>query len=193
MYSLKSITFAGFLGSPIASGYLMYSNFKAINEPDKARNILIISIIFTVLFFVGVLQIPENILDKIPKFVFSLFTTGVIYYYTKRVQGDLLKKHEVDQKEFYSKGRVFFISLALAIVVFGTLVGSLFLSIPEEYDRYEEEMVAFYLNEEQALEEYNQLETKGINEIISTINQSIIPIWEKNIDVLKRVRRIFDP
>ncbi len=190
LYSLQSIIFGGFFASPIVSGYLMYSNFKTINEPDKARNVLVISILFTILFFVGIFQIPEDIIDRIPKFAFSLFNSAVIYLYAKRAQGDILEKHKADEKDFHSGGRVFVVSLAVAVVLAGTVFATIYLSVPKEYDLYDEEMALFYFNEEKALDAYNQLDGMAINDIVSTINQSIIPKWEKNIEVLKDVRRM---
>ena len=81
-------------------------------------------------------------------------------------------------------------SLAVAVVLAGTVFATIYLSVPKEYDLYDEEMALFYFNEEKALDAYNQLDGMAINDIVSTINQSIIPKWEKNIEVLKDVRRM---
>jgi hypothetical protein len=38
LYSSKAISGATFLGGPLAAGYLIGENFKAINKPTEGRN-----------------------------------------------------------------------------------------------------------------------------------------------------------
>ncbi|MBI9058459.1 MAG: hypothetical protein JEZ01_11915 [Labilibaculum sp.] len=78
-YSEKQIYFATFLGGPIPPGILIYKNFKQIGDDKRASLALIITFIFTSILFYGLMQIPEEISDKIPNLVFSSLYTGIVY------------------------------------------------------------------------------------------------------------------
>jgi len=59
---------------------LIYKNFKAIGDDSKAIMTLILTLIFSSLLFWGFVNLPEEIMDKIPDIVFTLLYTAIIYF-----------------------------------------------------------------------------------------------------------------
>ena len=188
LYSLKSIIWGGFFGSPLASAYFIRQNYLALGELDKARNVLIGGILFTAALFFGIYQVPVEIVDKIPKFLIPAIYTAIIYAYIEKSQGEILKGHKEDGHSFYSGGRVFGISLLIVVLLGGLLYSVVYLSIPKEYGIYDDKMASFYLNEEVAIDQHDNLDGKDYTQVISEINNEIIPKWEENLKILDNVR-----
>ena len=78
-FTEKQIYIGTFWGGPIATGLLIYKNFKAIGEESKAIMTLIITLIFSSLLFWGILNIPDGIMTKIPDIIFPLVYTAIVY------------------------------------------------------------------------------------------------------------------
>ncbi|CAN5913619.1 hypothetical protein BH11BAC7_BH11BAC7_08760 [soil metagenome] len=77
IFGLKAIYPAAFVGGPLAAGYIIAHNFKVFGQPEKSRNTWIISILFAVLLFLVVFNLPANI--KIPNVLIPLIYTGIAY------------------------------------------------------------------------------------------------------------------
>ena len=75
----KQIYLATFLGGPLPAGVLISRNFKCIGDDKKASLSLMLTFVVTILFFYGLMQIPDAIIDKIPNFVFSSIFTLIVY------------------------------------------------------------------------------------------------------------------
>jgi len=73
LYSEKQINISAILGGFISAAILIYLNFKTLGKNKQANYIAIFTILFTPIFFYLLFQIPSEIMDKIPNFVFSLF------------------------------------------------------------------------------------------------------------------------
>lgn len=79
-FTEKQIYAAAFFGGPIPPGLLIYRNFKNIGEDRKALLTLILTFVFTIVLFYSLMQIPEEISDKIPNIVFSSIYAVIIYF-----------------------------------------------------------------------------------------------------------------
>lgn len=96
LYSEKQIYISTFFGGPIPPGILIYKNFKRIGEDDKASKTLMLTFLFTVLLFFGLMQLPDQITDKLPNILFTSLYTGIVYlvyhkYLAKKINANILE------------------------------------------------------------------------------------------------------
>ena len=91
-YSQNAIAFAAYLGGPLAAGLLVRKNALNLGKKNQALGSLIIGIISTILLLVFVFQIPEDIIEKIPKPVIPAIYTGIIALVVELMHGEILKK-----------------------------------------------------------------------------------------------------
>jgi hypothetical protein len=59
IYKENSIYAGTFLGGPLVSGYLIAENFKAFNEPKKAKMTCLFALIASIIIFGGIFLIPN--------------------------------------------------------------------------------------------------------------------------------------
>lgn len=193
LYSSKAISGATFLGGPLAAGYLIGENFKAIDKPTEGRNSLIIGIISTVILFGVLFMIPENIIDKIPRQLIPLIYTGIIWGIVEWKQGDILKAHKENNNSFFSGWRAAGIGfISLLILVIG-IFGFAFLSPDDEiYVKYDIELAQFSKNEDETLVFYDNLNTGSNNSLLRELNEKTIPKWKENIEIIVRTNQFDD-
>lgn len=188
LYSLKSIALGSFIGSPLAAGYLISENYKALNEPDKARNTIITYIIATILLFIVLFLIPEEILDKVPSFIIPIIYTAIIGVIVEKQQGAILRSHEENGNELYSGWRAAGIGLVTVVIIIALVFGYFFISEfsnSELYELYDSKMEQFSKNEEESLIYYDYTDYKSNEELVQYINDSALPLWEENINIIK--------
>ncbi len=190
LYSSKAISGATFLGGPLAAGYLIRENFKALDKPKEGQNALIIGIVSTLLLFGGIFMIPENIIDKIPQQLIPIVYTAIIWGIVEWKQGDILKTHKENGNSFFSGWRaagVGFISLLLlGIGIFGYA----FLSTDNElYEKYDTQMAKFSKNEAETLVFYENLKTESNYSLVKELDNNAIPRWKENIEIIKKTNK----
>ncbi len=106
LYTIGQISVASYFGGPIAGCYLMSVNFKHLNNGEIAKKTLLIGIISTLIFFPGILFVPEKIIDKIPEFLIPMIYTSIIGVYAKKLQGISIKEHIEKGGQKYSGWKV---------------------------------------------------------------------------------------
>ena len=184
LYSAGAIGGATFLGGPLAAGYMIGENFKALDKPSEGKTSLIIGIIVTILLFGGVFLVPENIIDHIPKQLIPILYTAVVYGIVEWKQGHTLKTHKENGNTFYSAWRAAGIGLVSLLILSAGIFGYAFLSTHDEvYDQYEQEMSAFFENETETLVFYDHLES-GTNQSLLQELEVVIPKWKENIIII---------
>jgi hypothetical protein len=193
LYSSKAISGATFLGGPLAAGYLIGENFKALDKPKDGRNSLIIGIVSTIILFGGIFMIPEYIIDKIPRQLIPIVYTGIIWGIVEWKQGDILKAHKENNNSFFSGWRaagVGFISLLLlGIGIFGYS----FLSTDNEaYERYDAEITKFSKNETETLVFYHNLNTETNYSLLKELDEKTIPKWKENSAIINATNQFED-
>lgn len=104
LYSSKAISGATFLGGPLAAGYLIGENFKALDQPTEGSYSLIIGIVSTIILFGGIFMLPESIMVIIPQQIIPLIYTGLIWGIVEWKQGDVLKAHKENNNSFFLDG-----------------------------------------------------------------------------------------
>ncbi|MDR6241124.1 hypothetical protein HNQ88_004200 [Aureibacter tunicatorum] len=182
-----TIGLATFLGGPLAAGYLIGENFKALNKPNEARNSLIIGIIATILLFTGIFMIPENLIDKIPRQLIPVIYTIIARGIVEWKQGDVLKMHKENGNSFFSGWKAAGIGLISLVIISAGLFGFAFFGIDDElYDKYDTELIVFSKNETETLVFYDLLNTESNKSLINKLETTIIPKWKENIEIINR-------
>lgn len=193
LYSTKAIGGATFLGGPLAAGYMIGENFKAINKPNEGRSSLIIGIISTIVLFTGIFMIPENVIDKIPRQLIPLIYTGIIWVIAEWKQGDILKSHRKNGNSFFSGWRAAGIGFVSLIIISIGILGYVFFGMDNKvYDKYDAELTVFQMNEEQTLVFYDHINTESNYSLIKELENTTIPKWKENIEIINRTSRFED-
>lgn len=193
LYSSRAIGGATFLGGPLAAGYMIGENFKALDKPNQGRNSLLIGIISTIILFIGIFMIPENLIDKIPSQIFPLIYTGIILGIVEWKFGSALKSHKENGNQFFSGWRAAGIGFLSLIIISIGIFGYVFFGMNNEaYDQYDKEIAVFTSNENESLQFYNYLDTKSDYALIKELEDKTIPKWEENIQIIKKTNEIED-
>lgn len=193
LYSSRAISGATFLGGPLAAGYLIGENFKSIDKTIEGRISLIIGIISTVILFGGILMIPENIIDKIPRQIIPLIYTGIIWGIVEWKQGDILKAHKENNNLFFSGWRAAGIGFISLLILGIGIFGYAFLSTDNElYEKYDAELVQFSKNENETLVFYDNLDKKTNFSLLKELDEKTIPKWKENIEIINRTNQLKD-
>jgi hypothetical protein len=116
LFTPNQIAGATFLGGPIAGAVLAYKNFRALNQPDKARNVLLAGIGITVVVMVIAALLPTNMPNSV---------LPIVYTFSAR---SYAQQAFVVGKPVFTPGKtstavgIGFASLAgMLVVIFGTI------------------------------------------------------------------------
>jgi hypothetical protein len=126
IYKDRAIWLGAFFGGPLAAGYIIAENFKAFNQPDKAKKTWIYTIIATIIIFGIIFLIPDSV--KIPNHIIPLIHTGIAYYLMQHFQSANITAHINAGGLFYRWWRVVFIGLVGLVVIFISFFSILFLT-----------------------------------------------------------------
>ncbi|MDN4166847.1 hypothetical protein QWY31_15150 [Cytophagales bacterium LB-30] len=80
LFTEKQINIAAFLAGPIPPGLLIYKNYQALGKEKEAYRTLAGTFLFTLVFFYIIIQIPQEIGDKIPSMVYNGLYGLIIYF-----------------------------------------------------------------------------------------------------------------
>jgi hypothetical protein len=123
VYTQRQIHVGTFLGGPIAAGILLSKNYNSLGEPSTAKRTILISICFTIIFFLFFHLASSSFLDKVPEKLFPmifLLIEYIIFYY---FQKDKVQKHLSDggAKESWWK-TIGFSFLGLILFLIGIII-----------------------------------------------------------------------
>lgn len=191
LYSSKAIGGATFLGGPLAAGYMIGENFKALNKPQQGRASLIVGILFTLVLLVSLVFIPDSIMNKIPNFLIPLIYLVIVKGIVDLLQGKDLKAHAENGHSFYSGWRaalIGFISFVImVIIIFSYAYFILNINGLAEYDKGIDK---FTKNETESVVFYEHLETNTNEQLLKELNETTIPKWKENIQIIKEISSI---
>ncbi|MFA8450244.1 MAG: hypothetical protein ACEPOW_06095 [Bacteroidales bacterium] len=128
LYSNEAISIATFLGGPLAAGYLFKKNYEAFSQEEKGRKAFFIGLISTVLIFVGVFFIPDDIKDKIPGALIPAFYTLMIHFIFEKTQGGWLKEHKESGGKFHSGWKAIKIGVVSLVILLSSIMGIVFVA-----------------------------------------------------------------
>ena len=191
LYSQASIAIATFFGGPLAAGILVRRNFINLGNEQAGKHAVVIGIIFTILILGGVFLIPEPVLDMIPNVLIPSIYTAIIYFIVEKYQGAELKAHKTNNYPFYSAWKAAGAGLISLLIIAGVIVGGVFL-MPDDFDvaQYDDKIIRFEINEERASEVFFIIETNDTAEIISHIDNVVLPAWNENLKLVDELDSI---
>lgn len=184
-YSQKNITLATFFGGPLAAGVLVRQNFITLGDEKRGQYALIISILATILLFVGIFTIPEHILNKVPNVVIPALYTGIIYLVVESIHGEVLDNHKENNGIFYTGWKAAGIGLVSLVIMVAGIFAYAYLA-PDDFDmaKYDTGIEQFHQNEERALELFTVLESSDTQTATAFIQKTGIPAWEENLKII---------
>ncbi|MBC8753509.1 hypothetical protein H2O64_02425 [Kordia sp. YSTF-M3] len=190
-YSQKAIGIATFIGGPIAAGYLIRENYKALDQTEKGNKALIISIVAMITVLALIFSIPEHIIEKIPKVVIPAIYTGAIYLIVEKIFGAIFKQHEENEYAFFSRWRAAGIGFISLLVLVVCLFGYDYATTDfEMQDSYNTKIDQFVKNENESLAFYSHMDTESSFSLILELNDKVIPAWKENIVLIKEANTI---
>ena len=190
-YSQKAIGIATFIGGPLAAAYLIRENYLSLDKPNEGKKSLIIGIVSTILLFTGIFMIPESIMEKVPNMVLPAIYTGLIYLIVERIHGAILNQHKENENEFYSGWKAAGVGFVSLIILLIAIFGFTYLYLnEEELEIYDTEMAVFSKNESESLIFYDHLYTETNNSLLQELENTTIPKWKENIDIIKNANTI---
>jgi hypothetical protein len=165
-YTENQIYVATFLGGPVPAGILIYQNLKRLGETRQATTALFITGLFTILLFLGILQIPSHVMERIPSLAFTTLYTVVVFFVYRRYLADRINNEITEAGDRASNwsvagytllGLILNLLIILAIgsaqpafpgekMTFGTLKHEVYFE-EDQIDRFTVENVARVLTE----------------------------------------------
>lgn len=124
LYNERSILIGTFLGGPLAGGFLLAQNFKALDQPVKAR-ITWAATIATLLLLIGTAFIP--FFDQIPSMVYSFAFCFAAHSFAKHFQGRQIVLHQEGGGQLYSTWRAAGFGLVSLVLMLGWILLLLYL------------------------------------------------------------------
>ena len=111
LYRVSGILIGTFMGTPLATGWLISRNYRALGDAGRAQQAILYGAIATVLLVAIVLVVPE----KIPAFVFTLPQLIAAAHLAKHLQGDRIEEYKASNRT-YSNWRAFGVGLLCCVV-----------------------------------------------------------------------------
>lgn len=191
LFSQRAISIATFFGGPAAAGYLVKKNYEVFDQPEKGKNAFIIGIISTLLLFIGIFLIPENILEYIPKALIPAFYTTIIYVIVEKIQGKWLDQHEESGGQFYSAWKATGIGAIFMVILLALIAGIAFIAgdfskIGFDAKTYDKEVAKFVENEKRSMEVFNVINSAEPQYLIKEFQNGII-LWKENKEIVNKL------
>ena len=187
LHSMRAIGIATFIGSPLAAGYLISENFKALEKPNAAQTSMVLGIVSTLVIFSALFFLPESTVNAIPNFVLPAAYTAIILFLVNKHQGDELEAHASEEDGIHKIGRAIIVGFIALAIVLGLMFAMLMIESDELTPEYQSTLDTFVLNEEKSLTFYDNLETKSDELLLQQLTTDCIPLWRENVVLLKRL------
>lgn len=189
-YSQRAISITTYFGGPLAAGILIRENYKSLGKNKQGINALIIGIVATILLFIGIFSIPENIIDKVPSALIPLIYTGIIYLIVEKIQGNELKSHKKNNGEFYSGWKAAVIGAISMLFLTGGLFAYVYASESDfDSSAYDNGVSEFVENESKSLQVFNYIETENTHYLIKEFSKSLV-LWKENYNIVEYLNSI---
>ncbi len=115
-YTSYDISIATFIGGPLATGYLIYKNYKILENEEAARYSMILGILLTFILLAIMVYIPFSAIEKIPRQLIPFINSGIALLVVEKTQGKRIKEH------IASGGKKESIWKAIGLSLVGTVV-----------------------------------------------------------------------
>lgn len=188
LYSQNAVVIAAFVAGPLAAGYLIGENFKALGQPKFARNSLLLGILSSVLLFFLLYVLPGATFDKIPRFLIPVLCAGVTFWVVSSTQGAVLHANRADKNIFFSPWRVAAVAAISSVVLVAIFVGgSAIFEEKSSHEQYSLEIKQFLNNEERSLAFYEHLQNESDISLLKELDENVIPAWQENLEIVTKI------
>ena len=126
LYKDRSLWVATFFGGPLAAGYILAENFKSLGKTSTSRNTWIYTILITILLFVAVFNIPDNI--PFPNQIIPIISILVANWILTNSQGKQINRHVEAGGEVYSTWRGLLIGVICLLITLTVVIGVFFVA-----------------------------------------------------------------
>jgi|SRR5215203_1374432 len=124
VYNGRKICAGSYIGGPLAAGYMIAENFKAIGESSKVVNTWVVTITITVLLLV--MPFLFN-LDRVPGLVIPVTYTSFAFFYFRFYQEEKINAYVRANGKFFGWGRTIVVGIIGLLILLSTLLPIAFL------------------------------------------------------------------
>jgi len=114
IYSENQISVIALLGNPLIAGYLVASNFRKFNKPQRVIETWLFTGLLTIAFII--LAIVDPKMAKGFGFFLPFLNASLVRRFTRTYQQKRIKDHKDHGVEFYGWGRILLI-LVIGLVI----------------------------------------------------------------------------
>jgi hypothetical protein len=123
LYRDRNLWIATFLGGPLAAGYIIAENFKALSEPSNASKTWIYSTLISLVVLVMAFYIPASV--PFPNQIIPIISIVISHLILTNLQGSKIKKHIEAGGQLYSGWRSVAIGLIFLVITIVIILGVL--------------------------------------------------------------------
>ncbi len=81
LFTEKQVSISALIGGPIPPGILISLNYLRLGKEKEAKIAFFTTLLLTFLFFLVLYQLPDEVIDEIPGFLFSSLYAAIVYVY----------------------------------------------------------------------------------------------------------------
>ena len=119
MYSLTAIGVATFLGSALAAGYMLASNYAALGK----RRMGIYTLWGSCVIVLAFVFLPPSFVTNVPAAIAAMIGQVVlVLFIANKLQGAMFKSFEEMGGEYYSMGRAVLVGIGASFVLMFVLI-----------------------------------------------------------------------
>jgi hypothetical protein len=123
LYKPKSIYLATFFGGPLVAGYMISSNYRALNEKQNVAKTWVFTILGSILILILSYVINYRSTRPIPGFLFPLIYSIITYSVVNLAQKEKIAAYISEGGKFHPSSRIITVTIfGIIISVFGLLI-----------------------------------------------------------------------
>jgi len=190
LFSKKSVLISAFFGGPLAVSILFWKNFKNFEDQRNAQKILYLGSAITIVLFLTLVNLPDEILGKTPHILIPLITVVLSKFLFDKFFKSKIQENTKQRKiTYYSDWLAFLIGLICSILLLTLIFIFTFLFPLSEAEKfYEEKMNVFIENESKSLLFYSKMSNTSDFYLVRELDEVSIPAWEENIKLVKEIQ-----
>lgn len=190
LYSQKQIVLGSVLGGPLNGAFLLFENFRNLNDIQKGATALLSGFTLLVAYLFIAYSIPERYTNGLG-FVFEALNAGIATLAFTNFMKTEVDQHEANKLPFYSNWRV----AGITAVNVGLFIAVLYVffqfnTTPFDAELYDQKIAQFEQNEEIAVSTFSLLDSVSNEGILIYINQKAMPALQHNEELVKELNYI---
>lgn len=190
LYSLRQITIGTFLGGPLNGAFLLFENFRNLNEIQRGTRILLSGFIILLIYFIISYYLPDKYTNGLGIIFQALNTAFATMVFHKYLKNDV-EQHEAKKLPYYSNWRMLGITAVnVAIVIAAIFVFVQFETTPFEAELYDQKIEEYAKNEDIANTTFSLMDSVSNEGILIFINQEAMPALKRNVEITKELSYI---